>query len=89
MGDAPESGGRLPSKFVPASISVSSLRQGAEKARQAVKFTTRSSGCHDQDVALWDKMLQEVEKGWLEGPIRWEVLSDGAVVSRRFPLQQG
>ena len=62
---------------------------GAEKARQAVKFTTRSSGSHEQDVALWVKTLQEVEKGWLEGPIQWDRLSGGAVVSRRFPLQQG
>ena len=89
VGEAPESGGRLPSKFVPAALSVDGLKLGAEKARQAVKFTTRSCGSHEQDVALWDKTLQEVEKGWLEGPIQWDSLSGSAVVSRRFPLQQG
>ena len=62
----------LPRKFSPALLSVSDLKENAESARKALKWSTRSSGDSSSDVGLWEKTLQEVERGWLVGPLPWE-----------------
>ena len=33
--------------------------------------------------------LEEVEKGWLIGPLEWDDLCEGDIVSHRFPVKQG
>ena len=76
--------GVLPGKFSPASIHVDELVAGASLARDACRISTKSSGCHDIDVALWTKTLQERDKGWLVGPLEWD-----AVVSKRFLRNRG
>ena len=48
-----------------------------------------SSGDHALDNALWSKTPEEVEKGWLVGPLEWDDLGEGDVVSHRFPVKQG
>ena len=89
VGEAPSSGGRLPEKFVPASLHVDELMEGSSKARLAVKLATTSSGDAEMDSKLWLKTLEERDKGWLIGPVAWSDLEPHSVVSKRFPLQQG
>ena len=89
VGEAPSSGGRLPEKFVPASLHVDELMEGSSKARLAVKLATTSSGDAEMDSKLWLKTLEERDKGWLIGPVAWSELEPHSVVSKRFPLQQG
>lgn len=89
MGEVPESGGRLPSKLTPATISVDQLVSGADKSRNAIRYSTRSCGDAQMDAALYEKTLSEVDRGWLQGPLPWPSLEEGAVISKRFPLQQG
>ena len=67
VGDAPTSSGVLPGKFSPAAIH-DVLWSEATKARQAVLATTRSSGDYEMDLKLWQKTLEEKDKGWLVGP---------------------
>ena len=78
----------LPKKFSPATISVQELETSAMRSREALRHMTRSSGCHELDCKLWDKTQDELQKGWLVGPIEWHSLPQHAVVSRRFPVEQ-
>ena len=89
VGDAPTSSGILPGKFSPAATHVDVLCSEASRSRQAVLATTRSSGDGDMDLKLWQKTLEERDKGWLVGPCDLSKLEVNAVISKRFPLQQG
>ncbi len=89
VGQAPSSGGRLPEKFMPANLHVDELEDGSSRARAAVRLATSSSGDADMDSKLWLKTLEERDRGWLIGPLSWDELEENAVVSKRFPLQQG
>jgi len=87
VGDAPKSS-VLPAKVVPASISKHDLGRHAEKANVALRYMTRSCGDSSLDIQLWERTIQEVDKGWLVGPLCWDELPSNASVSRRFPLPQ-
>ena len=87
VGDVPRSH-VLPEKLLPATMSTVDLSRNAKKANVALRYMTRSSGSEELDQKLWDKTQQEVEKGWLSGPLDWDSLPDDATVSRRFPLDQ-
>ena len=50
---------------------------------------TKSSGSEETDRQLLEETRLEVEKGWAEGPIPFESVAAGSVISRRFPLIQG
>ena len=89
VGQVPSSGGRLPEKFVPANLHVDELVEGSSKSRAAVRLATSSSGDAELDSRLWMKTLEERDRGWLIGPLSWNDLEEDAVVSKRFPLQQG
>ena len=89
VGELPESGGVLPQKFVPATMAVAELSSNAARARFALKGSNASSGDPDLDTKLYQKTLDEVDKGWLRGPLEWADLESNAVVSKRFGLQQG
>ena len=87
MGKIPQSG-TLPKKFSPSALTISDLHSAAPTARKALRMMTRSSGDPNMDIQLWEKMQSELEKGWLVGPIDWDSLTDTAIVSRRFPIEQ-
>ena len=78
----------LPGKVSPATLHPDDLRAASARANEALKTTLGSSGCKDQDEKLWDKTMQEVERGWMLGPYDWSDLPEGHIVSHRFPLQQ-
>ena len=78
----------LPSKMQPATLSTAELERVSDKSNKALRFMTRSCGDADMDHKLWQRTLVEVERGWLLGPLEWEVLPPTATVSRRFPILQ-
>ena len=49
---------------------------------------TKSSGDPELDAAVLQETMEEIEKGWADGPWSIESLEPGATVSRRFPLKQ-
>ena len=76
------------SKMQPATLSTSELERVSDKSKKALRFMTRSCGDSDMDYKLWQRTLIEVERGWLLGPLDWEMLPPTATVSRRFPILQ-
>ena len=89
VGEIPGAGGRLPPKFVPATLAVSELTANAARARRAIQFGKLTSGDDHMDAELYKKIQDEVSRGWLMGPIPWEELEPYATVSKRFGIQQG
>jgi len=87
VGEVPKSN-VLPKKLLPAVISEQDLHANSQRANQALRYMTRSSGDSELDQKLWDKTVSEVEKGWMVGPLPWADLESGDTVSRRFPLEQ-
>ena len=87
--------GRLPSsnvfktKFKPASVTEAMLRAGAERARDALMATVRSSGDPDVDEGVLKATEKEVELGYVEGPISMADVPPCATVTRRFGVRQG
>ena len=79
----------LPKKFAPATMAVQELEDSAGRSREAIRRMTRSSGDTEVDQKLLEKTREEASKGWLVGPLDWSELGPTAVVSRRFPVQQG
>ena len=61
--------GMLPPRFVLAMLSEKMLGQQAKLGR--AKFEVRGQGSqdHEIDVSIWEQTLQEVEDGWLVGPL--------------------
>ena len=65
------------------------LKSGMGEGRRGIlRYMTRSSGDALLDDKLWERTQTEVQRGWLEGPLNWEDLPEGAAVSRRFPISQ-
>ena len=89
VGELPTAGGMLPAKLVPATMAVGELAPNASRARAAMRTASASCGDPNMDEMLYQKTLDEVERGWLLGPLPWDSLEPNAVVSKRFALQQG
>ena len=74
--------------FKPAKVSVSELARSAPASRVAMLASVRSSGDPEIDATVFSKTMEELECGWLEGPLEpCELLAD-AVISRRFGIKQ-
>ncbi|CAE7233631.1 unnamed protein product [Symbiodinium natans] len=73
--------------FRPAFLSLKDLSQLTQETNhQVIKEVEDSSQFLEE---LWQKSLDEVSKGWSEGPFREQDLPQGAVISKRFAIQQG
>ena len=75
-------------KFRPASLPCASLRGVADRARDILISSAKSSGDHDMDVALYEATLKERDKGFLVGPVDPSALPAGSTITRRFGVQQ-
>lgn len=64
------------------------LESGAHKFNQLILGVTVSSGSADIDELLVEETMQEVARGWTDGPYELLQLEPGATISRRFPLPQ-
>lgn len=74
--------------FKPARLTMKELACTAKSSRNALLETIRTSGDPEIDQTVMQKTLEELECGWLEGPIPLDELPDDAVVSRRFGIKQ-
>ena len=80
--------GIFESRFKPADITVSELKQSAYSESRAMFNSARSSGDDEIDLAVLEKTQEEVQSGWAHGPIPFEELPPHAILSRRFGLKQ-
>ena len=78
----------LPGRFEPALISEQELQRSAERVRKAAIHGVRSSGDNDLDDIVWQKTMEEVDKGWLIGPLHDNQVPADRPLSRRFGLRQ-
>ena len=78
----------LPGKFTPALATETELRSGACRVRSLILAENTGSGDDEIDNAVWSKTMEEVEKGWLEGPLEDHQVPAISPISRRFGLRQ-
>ena len=86
--------GPIPSKAVfkpccePATLSVEELRAGAKVVRRGSIQATENSVDHPLSEEIHSITMDEVKRGWLQGPIQVGDLSPTASVTRRFGVSQ-
>ena len=87
-GDVPHSE-VFKSSFKPCLSTIRQLEREAPKKNQLVLSMVQSAGDQEMDEAVLEETLQEVARGWADGP--WELgqMETGATLSRRFPIKQG
>ena len=88
LGEVPTTG-VFPESFKPASITLAQANEESKAYREKVFAKTCSSGCKDMDKVVWQKTLDEVNRGWVRGPVNASELPDNALVGHRFGLKQG
>ena len=76
-------------KFRPCLLTLKQLQSGAARRNEMIKAMTKPSGDAERDKWVYDETCAEVEKGWAIGPLEWDSLPQGSVISRRFGIQQG
>ena len=88
MGDlhGPDS---FPRKVSYATLRPEEVRSAAKDTRKAIALSALSSRDKDLDKELYDITLDEVKRGWLDGPFELDALPPDATVSRRFGVKQG
>ena len=75
-----------PPDFQPATLTGRDLEMHSEQNNKAIMHSTKSSGVPEVDSELWQKTVEEEEKGWLKK--LKTVARDGGRVSRRFAVVQ-
>ena len=78
-----------PSKFAPALITESELLEISERDKSATLVRVSSSPNPSTDGAVWQKTMDEVERGWLVGPLSPNSVPNHCPLSRRFGVVQG
>ena len=73
--------------FRPAAISEADLSALSQDGNQQVIREVASSSSFTEE--LWQKSIEEVSKGWSEGPFSFDELPERAIISKRFAIQQG
>ena len=73
--------------FKPAKITMKELSSSAKASRTSLLASIRSSGDPEIDQTVMQKTMEELECGWLEGPIPVSEPPAEAVVSRRFGIR--
>ena len=81
--------GLWPTKFQPALVALDELRDIAKRDRAGLQQQFSGAGGADLIVPVWDKTMEEVASGMLEGPIALEDIPSDHPLSRRFGIQQG
>ena len=87
LGDVPETG-MLPKKFSPAVLAEEGLKMQSSFMRKSHREVACSSGDAMVDETVWKQTLEEVEAGWLEGPLSLQSVPATSPISRRFGLVQ-
>ena len=87
IGETPMTG-MLPKCFKPALLSKDGLEKHAMLVRPRLEEAASSSGDLEVDNQVWAQAMEEVDNGWLRGPISSSDIPVGSPVSRRFGLRQ-
>ena len=74
--------------FKPALATQDELSEQAKPSNLAIFHSVRSSGDLELDNIVFEKTIEERDAGWLRGPVQFEELGPGCVLSRRFGLKQ-
>ena len=86
--------GKLPAsnqfslKYKPACIPPQSLRGIADRAREALLNSAKSSGDPVLDAGVYDATMKEKARGFLRGPIAASAVPHGGTLTRRFGVHQ-
>jgi hypothetical protein len=80
--------GMLPGKFSPAISTVEEVCDNACRIRPMLAKESLSSGDPHVDEVVWQKTMEEVDRGWLLGPLPPGEVPDNQPISRRFGLRQ-
>ena len=80
--------GLWPAKFIPSTISEAELLEISVREREAVCAKVKSAPS-ETDETVWNKTLDEVSKGWLQGPFDPASVPSQYPLSRRFGVVQG
>ena len=80
--------GLWPAKFVPATVSEIELYETSTRERESICSKVKDTPS-ETDRAVWEKTLEEVEKGWLVGPFDPKQIPSHYPLSRRFGVVQG
>ena len=80
--------GLFEASFKPAERTLESLSEAAGASNVAIFNSTRSSGSPELDAEVYRKTQVELDEGWITGPYDLGELEVGAVLNRRFGLQQ-
>ena len=75
-------------KFRPASMACEDLRKVSNLSRDVLLESVQSSGDKEIDLSLFTATVNEVEKGFIKGPISKEELPVGSTLTKRFPVKQ-
>ena len=86
-GEVPATG-MLPGKFTPAVATDAEIREAALRIRPKLDTDNLGSGDPIIDAEVWRKTLEEVERGWLQGPLTRSSVPGDQPISRRFGLLQ-
>ena len=78
----------LPGKFPPALSTPEEVHDNAKRMRLLMNAEAAGSGDDDIDRIVWEKIMEEVEKGWLAGPLQEHEVPVQSPISRRFGLKQ-
>ena len=74
--------------FRPCEMTEEQLQSCAGPNRKSIFHSSRCSGDREVDETVYAKTLEEVESGWLRGPIDFSSLPENAIINRRFGLKQ-
>ena len=87
MGPLPETG-VLPTRVTVGSLTPEEVRINASINNKAIFESTKT--CRDATVAqaVYDATVAERDRGWLQGPLDFESMPQGAVLTRRFGVEQ-
>ena len=80
--------GLWPAKFVPATISEIELYEISTRERESICNRVKETPS-ETDRAVWDKTLEEVEKGWLLGPFDPQQIPSHYPLSRSLIASKG
>ena len=79
----------FPRKVSYAALRPEQVRAVARDTRRAIVLSAQSSRDTELDRELYDITLDEVKRGWLDGPFDLGALAPDSTVSRRFGVKQG
>ena len=78
----------LPQKRTQPLLTQSALNSRSSMIRSTVRASVGPSGDEEMDTSIWEQTIEEVSKGWLQGPLSDADVPFDAPISRRFGVRQ-